>query len=171
MALSPRTTAAMMAQDTSDRDVVLITMTHESWIEPVRLSTDPTEWLYNDADTGEPIMGTVSRSEQYLFVPISASLPTSSDESPPEGKVSFANVGRMVTPYLKMVDEKYPRITLEFVNAETPDEVEVSWPEMDLGSAEWDASMADVTIINNIASNEPMPWLRFVPAYFPNLFD
>jgi hypothetical protein len=31
--------------------------------------------------------------------------------------------------------------------------------------------MAEVGIINNIASSEPMPWLRFVPAYFPNLFD
>jgi Domain of unknown function (DUF1833). len=171
MALSPRTTAAMMEQDTSDRDVVLITMTHHSWAEPVRLSTDPTQWLYNHEETGEPIFGTVSRGETYLFVPISASLPTSSDESPPEGKIQFANVGRVVTPYLKMVDQQYPRITLEFVNAETPDTVETSWPEMELGSANWDASMAEVGIINNIASSEPMPWLRFVPAYFPNLFD
>lgn len=171
MALSPRTTAAMMEQDTPDRDVMLITMTHDSWTEDVLLSTDATEWLYNYEETGEPIYGTISREKTFLFVPISGALPTSSDESPPEARVSMSNVGRLVTPYLKIVDQTYPRITIEVVNAETPDTVEVSYPEMELGSANWDASMAEVSIINNIAANEPCPWLRFVPAYFPNLFD
>jgi hypothetical protein len=160
-----------MEPDTGDRDIVLITMTHASWTTPVRLSTDATQWLYNDSATGEPIYGTVSRGQTYLFVPIQATMPTSSDESPPEGRVAFANVGRVVTPYLKMVDQKYPRITLEFVNSATPDDVEVVWPELDLNSANWDASMAEVGVVNNIASNEPMPWFRFVPAHFPNLFD
>lgn len=170
MALSPRMTAAILAQETEDSDICLITMTHPAWTAPVRLSTHATTWLRNDEASGEPLYGTVSRGDEYLYVPMQASMPNSADEQPPEGKLVLSNVNRIVSPYLKMVDTSYPRITLEIVNTATPDIVEAAWPELDLSLGTWDASTAEVSVINNIASNEPMPWLRFGPAYFPNLF-
>ena len=171
MALSPHTLRAVTLQETEDRDICLITLTHRKWTEPVRLSTDATTFLYNHPDSGEPIYGTVSRGETYLYAPMQAVLPNSADEQPPEARITFSNVGRVVTPYLMMVDQEYPRVTIEVVNSFDPDVVDVSYPEMDLSSATWDATTAEVSIINNVASNKPMPWLRFVPAYFPNLFS
>ena len=53
--------------------------------------------------------------------------------------------------------------------ASSPDIVEVCYPEMDLSSANWDSQTAEVSISQNIAAHEPMPWLRFVPAYFFNI--
>lgn len=169
MPLSPKALSVILEPSTEEREIGLITMTHDKWAEPIRLSTDATEWLRNDERSGEPIYCTKSRGEIYLYAPMNAVLPDSSEESPPAGKVTFSNVGRIVTPYLTLVDSKYPRVTLEVVLASSPDIVEVCYPEMDLSSANWDSQTAEVSISQNIAAHEPMPWLRFVPAYFNNI--
>lgn len=169
MALSPRTKAAMMQQETEDSDIVLITVTHSAWSSPIRLSTHATTLLYMDSNTGEPIYGTVSRGKQFIYVPMQASLPTSQDEQAPEAKLTVSNISRALTPYLKLADKENPRITLEVVNSNAPDVVDVTYPEMELGHVNWDANTVEVSIINNIASSEPVPWLRFNLANFPNM--
>ena len=169
MALSPRMVAAMMQPETEDTDIALITLTHSSWSTPLRFSTHQTTWLYNDETTGEPIYGTSSRGNSFLYIPIQATLPNSSDEEAPTGKVILCNVQRIITPYLKTVSGTYPRMTLEIVNSATPDTVEKSYPELDLGDTTWNELTVEMQFKNNIASQEPCPWLRFSPAYFPNL--
>lgn len=171
MPLSPNTIKEILAPQTHLRDIGLITLSHPKWTEDILLSTDATEWLYNDENSGEPIYGTKSRGRTYLFVPIQANAPTSEEENPPTGSVTFSNVQRIVTPYLMIVDTQYPRVTLEIVTSDTPDIVEKVFPELDLNSSNWDESTAEVQFGMNIASEEPIPWLRFVPAYFPNFFD
>lgn len=171
MSLSPNTLKQILAQQTSLRDIGLITMTHQDWSEPVRLSTDATKWLRNDEDTGEPIFGTISRGETYYYVPMQASFPTSEEENAPSARVTFSNVAKIVTPYLMMVSSDYPRITLEIVTSDTPDVVEKVFPELDLSSATWDSSTCEVQFGMDTSSNVSIPWLRFIPAYFPNLFD
>ena len=169
MPLSPRTTAAMMQQQTGDSDIVLITITHPSWTTPIYLSTHATTLLRTDADTGQPVFGTVSRGREYLYVPIQATMPTSQDEQPPEAHLIVSNVSRILSPYLKLVDKTPPRITLEVVNTNAPDVVDVAYPELDLQTVTWDANTVDAQVINNIASNEPMPWMRFNLSNFPNM--
>lgn len=171
MPLSPRAVAAALAPETDEREVYLITLTHESWDAPIRLSTDQTVWLRNDERTGTPMYGTISRGELYEFVPISATLPDSRDESPPTSTLNISNVSRIVSPYLMMVDKKYPRVSIEVVLASEPDIVDQVWPELDLNAATMDANNVQVEMGMNIASNEPMPWLRFGAAYFPNCFE
>lgn len=170
MAMSPTAVAATLVQETSEREVCLLTITHPAWTEPVRLSTDATEFL-RFADDGSPMYGTVSRGNTFEFVPISAVLPDSHDEQPPAGRVSIDNVSQAVAPYLRMVDDQMPRVTVEVVLASTPDIVDQVWPEMELTQATVDASRAEVTLGMDIGSNEAIPWMRFIPAFFPNLFD
>lgn len=55
--------------------------------------------------------------------------------------------------------------------ASDPDTVTQIWPEFDLATASMNADTVDVQIGLNSANTEPVPWLRFVPAYFPNLFS
>ena len=76
---------------------------------------------------------------------------------------------REVAPYLKMVDKEYPKITVEVVNSASPDVVDMSFPDLDLETAQWNADTVEVTIKSDIAANEPSPWLRFSLSYFPNL--
>ena len=171
MPLSPRTKAALMQQQTEDSDIVLITITHPSWTQPVYLSTHATAILRTDAATGTPIWGTVSRGREYIYVPIQATMPTSTDEQPPEAHLIVSNVSRILSPYLKLVDKTPPRITLEVVNPSAPDVVDVTYPELDLMNVSWDANTVDAQLMHNIASNEPLPWLRFNLANFPNMQD
>jgi len=169
MPLSPTTKREIFRQESETTDVVLITITHPAWKEPIRLSTNETQLLKIDPDTGTPLYGTISRKQKYWYVPIQASIPNSTDEQTPEGKFTISNVTRSVSQYLKMVDREYPKITIEVVNSATPDVVDMCFPDLDLQTAGWNADTVEITVKSDIAANEPSPWLRFSLAYFPNL--
>ena len=170
MPLSPRAVAAVLAPQTDEREINLLTITHPQWAEPLRLSTDPTVWLRNDQDTGTPMYGTISRGMTFEYVPIVPVLPDSREDSPPSGKVSISNVSRLVSPYLLTIEDEYPRVTVEVVLASQPDVVDQVWREMELVTSNIDVERSESTIAMNTAEKEPLPWLRFVPAYSPNLF-
>lgn len=170
MALSARTKTALMQQDTTDSDIILMTVSHPSWGSRVlRLSTHSTTLLRLDANTNLPIYGTVSRGEEYIYVPVQVSLPNSADEQPPEAHIIVSNISRELSPYLKLVDKDPPKITIEVVNTGTPDVVEMSFENLDFATTTWDANSIDIKIVNDIASSEPIPYLRFSLGYFPNM--
>lgn len=170
MPLSPNAKIAMMAQETMEREICLLTITHPEFDQPIYLSTDATMHLRDDEETGAPIYGTVSRGIEFIYVPISPVLPSSDSETPPAGRFSISNVSQVISPYLLMVSEHYPRITVEVVMASDPDTVNQTWPEFDLTNASIDATSAEVQISMNMVNTEPSPWMRFTPAHFPNLF-
>lgn len=169
MALSPRTTAAMMEPRTADMDITLITFTHPSWGRDYNFCTAQVEWLRNDPNSGRPQYGVISNGIAYDYVPVQVTLPSSSDEQASEGKIVMSNVGQELSPYLKAVGSSYPRMTLETINSETPDIVEAVWPELDLANAQWNQMTVEVSVKNNIASTEPLPHSRFNRAEWPNL--
>ena len=187
MSLSPTTKRDIFRQESENTDVVLITITHPSWSEAVRLTTyeggkyeyDKTneKWvdtgkpLKVDKETATPLFGFVSRKKTYWYCPIQATLPNSTDEQTPEGRFVLSNVTRELSKYLKMVDREYPKISIEVVNSGAPDTVDMSFPDLDLETAQWNADTVEVTIKCDIAANEPSPWLRFSLAYFPNLVE
>lgn len=170
MALSPRTTAALMQQETGDSDIVLMTVSHESWDGQVlRFSTHPTTLLRMDEATGLPIYGTVSRGNEYIYAPVQVSLPNSADEQPPEAHLIMSNVSRELSPYIKLVDKIPPKITMEVVNTATPDIVEMTFADLDFSTTTWDSSTIDIKVTNDTANSEPVPYLRFSLGYFQNM--
>lgn len=170
MTLTPDIKKSIMAQESGDREICLLTVTHPEFASPAYLSTDPTTYLRDDDDTNTPIYGTKSRGKEYIFLPVSATLPGSDSESPPTGTFSISNISQVLSPLLLTVNDKYPKVTVEVVMASDTDTVIQIWPEFDLTTVNIDASSAEVQISLNSANTEPVPWLRFVPAYFPNLF-
>ena len=171
MALSPRKKIALFSQETEDYDIYLLTVTHPEWSEPLRISTDATSIVGEDDGTGMPIYGTVSRGNTYYFLPIRANLPDSKQEGAPECTLTIDNVSRYVSPHLLSVQSINPRVTVEVVNSFDTDTVDMVWPELDLSTATVTQDSVEVKLAMDMAQNEPVPWLRFVPAYFPNLFD
>lgn len=161
-----------MQQETEDSDIVLLTVSHASWGKDViRLSTHPTTHLRDDQDTGIPIYGTVSRGNEYMYVPVQVSLPSSNDESPPEAHLVISNVSRELSPYIKMADKEAPKVTIEVVNTGTPDIVEMSFEDLDFDTTTWDANTMDIKVVNYTANTEPVPYLRFSLGYFQNMVD
>lgn len=169
--LSPSAKISLMAQETTEREICLLTITHPDFDRTLYLSTDPTEYLFDEETTGTPVYGTKSRGRDYVYLPMSPTLPSSDSETPPTGTFSISNVSREIAPYLLVVNDEYPKITVEVVMASDPDTVTQIWPEFDLATASMNADTVDVQIGLNSANTEPVPWLRFVPAYFPNLFS
>ena len=170
MAMSPRAVAAALVQETDEREVCLLTITHPAWSEPLRISTDATTYIGED-DSGAPRYGTISRGMTFEYCPVIPVMPDSQDEQPPTGKVSIDNVTRYVSPYLRMIDDEYPRVTVEVVLASTPDVVDQIWPELDLETSEFDQSRCEATIAMDTASDDALPWMRFIQAYFWNLYS
>lgn len=169
MAMSPRAVAEAFKQESSDREICLLTIVHPAWTEPIRLSTDATTFL-RYADDGSPMYGTVSRGMTFEYLPLTPVLPDSHDEQPPKARVMIDDVSRAVSPYLRLIDDQLPKVTVEVVLAGTPDIVDQVWPELTLRTSGGDASMVEATLEMDIGTDDAIPWLRFVPAYFWNLF-
>lgn len=170
MPLSPNAKLSIMAQESDDREIALLTVTHPKFTQTLYLSTDATQYLYDEEDTATPVYGTVSRGKEYIYLPIQATLPSSESDKAPAGSFSISNVSTILSQYLIVVDDDYPRVTVEIVLASDPDTVIQSWPEFELTTATLDATTATVQIAMPHTDNEPSPWLRLVPAYFPNAF-
>lgn len=170
MALTTKQKLSIMAETSDEREICLITMTHPTFDQPIRISTDPTQYLQDDEDTGTPIYGTISNGKTYYYLPIQATLPSSETEKAPVATFSISNVSQMLAPYLMKIEDEYPRVTIDMVMASDVNSVFQTWPEFDLKDATLDANTASLSIALSNAESEAIPWLRFTPAYFPNLF-
>lgn len=83
--LSPSAKISLMAQETTEREICLLTITHPDFDRTLYLSTDPTEYLFDEETTGTPVYGTKSRGRDYVYLPMSPTLPSSDSETPPTG--------------------------------------------------------------------------------------
>jgi hypothetical protein len=156
---------ALNAEQTGEIPVFLFTVTHEALAEPRRLSSDPTARL-----SEEPLRyGTVSRAEEYDFVPIGLVQPEDSDETPPAFRITIDNIMRELTPLLRSVATP-PLVTVEMVRASEPDVVEVLWPEFDLVDSELSAEAVVLTLTVDALVTEPYPSGTFTPGGFAGLF-
>lgn len=170
-------TKTLMAQESEDREICLLSITHPSFIGSdlpdgvLRISTDATQYLRDEPETLTPLYGTISNNKEFLYLPITATLPASTSETPPTAQFTISNVGREVAPYMLKIADEYPKLTIDVVLASAPDTVIQSWPTFDIQSVSINADSVTVQIGMNIASTEPTPWLRFTPASFPNVFD
>ena len=61
--------------DSDDPLVLLIEIHHESLTDPVRISSDMTQFLGFEPETQEPLYGTVSNGHTYYAFPFAFTLP------------------------------------------------------------------------------------------------
>jgi hypothetical protein len=156
---------AMFAQESGQVIVTLLTITHPQLSAPFYISSDPTQVVsYTPL-----IYGTVSRGLTYTFIPFSVILPDDKDESPPAAKLVLDNTARELIPLLRSTGTP-ATIKLEQVLASAPNAVEISYPELDLVSMDYEAGQITLTLEINALLFEPFPAGTFNPADFPGLF-
>lgn len=160
--------AAAFAQETGEVVVTLLTITHPDMEETIRISSDPTQRLDGSGDP-QPIYGTISRGEQYLFVPFDLTLPDEQDETAPNAKIRLSNVGREVMELVRSVDTP-AKIVLEILLGSDLETVEVAFPELHIAQAEYTAGELTLGLVVDFLSEIPFPGGTFGPAYFPGLF-
>jgi hypothetical protein len=157
---------AMYDPQTEEIPIVLITIEHDDIEGALRLSSDPTERL---SDT--PLQyGTVSNGDTYLFCPMSISLPDDMDERAPTARFAIENVSRELIAFARSVTTP-GTCSIQIVLASSPDDVEIEYPEMDLRSVQFSATMLTLEMGIDSLDQEPFPAGTFNPVWFPGLFS
>lgn len=162
--LSNAARQAVFAQDTSQVFIMLLTITHPNFVEPIRLSSDPTTIL--------PIAGfrgTISRGNEYVYMPFSVALPSQDDTGIARANISIDNIDRQIVMYIRQADSALS-VNLEIVMASSPDSVEVSAPDFRLEKVSYDALTVSGDLSLEYYDLEPYSKLRFTPNAFTGMF-
>jgi hypothetical protein len=158
---------AAYAQSTGEVVICLITISHTSLTDDIRISTDPTERLYEYE--GHQIYGTTSRGKEYLFFPASIKLPDDTDDGPRNMRIEFDNVGREYMETIRAI-VGHPKVNTEIVLSSDVDTVEASWPEFLITSITYDAATVTAHLAMETLEREPCPAMSFDPSRAPGLF-
>lgn len=156
---------ALFDQESGEVPVFLLTITHPDLDQPIYLTTDATERL----GTAPLTYGTVSRGVTFLYAGIDVTIPDEQDKSPPVSKLTIANVTRDLVPLARSVNTP-PAVRIEAVLASALDDVEMSWPSLDMSNLTYDAATLQFDLTMDALVTEPFPAGSFSPAYFPGLF-
>ncbi len=156
---------AIFSQESGEVLAFLITITHPQLAVPIYLSTDPSQRL-----TTDPLVyGTISRGHDYLFVDATITIPDEQEKSPPNSKLTISNVNRLLIPLARSVSTP-PTAKIEAVLVSAPDDIEMTWPALDMSQLQYDANQLTFDLTMDSLTTERYPSGTFSPAYFPGLF-
>jgi hypothetical protein len=159
---------AIAAPESDETWIQLLTITHPSLPEPVRVSSDPTQVLDID-DAQGPVYGTVSRGQSYVHWPFEIHLPAEDGEQLPRVRLVIDNVDRRIAEGLRTIQGP-PEVALEVVLASDPDTVEAGPFLMTLRRAVYDAAAISADLAFEDILNQAIPGDSFTPATTPGLF-
>lgn len=156
---------AMNSQETGEVVVALLTIAHPSFVDVLRLSSDPTVRL-----GGTKLRyGTISRGNTYLFCPMGISMPDDIAERAPTARLMVENVSRELTTLIRQISSP-GTATIEIILASSPNVVEIAYPEFDIRGALYNANTMTLEMSIDALTEEPFPGGTFNPSAFPGLF-
>ena len=156
---------AINAQQTGEVAIYLLTITHPDAAGPLRLSSDPTERV-SDVPLSYK---TVSRSNDYVFVPMAIQWPDETDMAAPRAAIRIAGANRVATELVREFNTP-AKMIIETVLASAPDTVEFATPELDIISARLTSGDIILDVALNSMEQEPYPAHNFHPSSNPGLF-
>lgn len=156
MTLSTAAKQAMFAQETGEVFLILLTIDHPDFTQPIRVVND-----------GHSIP---SRNNEYVAFPFNITLPDDLDESPPRAKLTIDNVSREIIQNIRLAGQSEITVKIEIVRHSDPDTVEVSFPRMLLRNVQADVMTVSGDLEVEDLVREPFPSGVFDPAGFPGLF-
>lgn len=162
--LSNAAKMAALAQETSEVFVVLLTIDHPNFTQPIRCSSDNAVILPNAG-----VRGTLSRGEEYPYMPFTIELPQQDDTGVARARISVDNIDRQMVLAVRTADSAIS-IQIEIVLASTPDTVEISIPDFKMEYISYDALTISGDLSVEYYDLEPYSKLRFTPSNFPGMF-
>lgn len=158
---------AYYAEEQGGIPICLVTIDHEDFSEPIRISTDPTERLIETAT--EIVYGTTSNSNDYYFFPCDLKLPDDTDDGPGDMRLSFDNVNR---DYIEIIRNTNGLVTVQvdMVLSNALDTIEVSWPEFEITNISYDAFQITGTMRMETMESDTFPAVSMTPKTTQNLF-
>jgi hypothetical protein len=143
------------ASATKITPVALLTVTHPEWPE-----------TYRYCSTSEPF---TSRGQVYEPLPFDLEVPDQPEGRMPEARLTVTGVTFEIELRLLSVRSS-PKIKIEFVLAQTPDVVEIVYPEMEIPRPTFRAGGMDATLTMPKARAQSAARFDFTPQHFPDLF-
>lgn len=155
---------AINAQSSDEVPIFLLTVESTVPVFEGRWSTDPTERVSVD-----PLLyKTVSRGEDFWYVPMSVVLPSEREDAPPRSQIRISHVTRELVELVRSTTRP-ARAKLELVLGSALDIVEVESPWMRIVTAGIDSQEVALEMSLNSLITEQVPCDSFDPAAFPGL--
>ena len=153
--LSSRAVASANDHETGEVWLTLLTIEHPSLAEPMRFVDDK--------------QNIASRGNTYLGFPFSLIPPDDDPQKAPTAKLEIDNTDRRIVEAVRSLTSP-PTITVEWVLASQPDVIEMSFENLTLAVAPWDAGSVTGELAYEDVLNEPIPGDSFTPSTHPGLF-
>jgi hypothetical protein len=174
--LSPAAIKAMFSSETDQQLIMLLTIydpngstNPEAATTPIRLSDNYTQRLSSTTDD-EVIYGVISRSNEYVFLPMTLNLPNEQDSGLGDCSITL----NFVTPEMITIIRNHltirTKVLIELVITSSLDTVEASFSEFYITSATYNAESVNFNLGMVSYNKEPFPSFNFTPNYFPGLF-
>lgn len=156
MPLSAAAVRALLAQESSESIIALLTIDHDDLPDPIRVARNT---------VGDDI---VSGGETFIAMPFEIEIPTDSEKAP-VARLEVPNVDRSIGQALEELAS--PAVcTIQIVLASEPDTIDREYAQFELRNAEWDALAVTAELTQANFTGEPWPFLRVTPQWFPALF-
>lgn len=167
--LSPEAIKQLYSTDSDSSLVTLLTVYDIDNITPIITLAD--NYLQRLSETDEEITyGVRSRGRDYIFLPISISLPSEEQNgSPARCQIVMKDVTRYITPIIRTLTSP-PKIKIELVLSSTPDLVEISYEELFISNFQYNSEQVSADLSSVELEREPFPAYSFTPQFFPGLF-
>lgn len=163
--LSATALAAMFSSESTDTFIVLVTI--ETGLETIYLANNHNVRL---SETDEEILyGVVSRGNDYIYLPMTPTLPTEEREAPPRASLTIHDVTGRLMPIIRELTEP-PTVMLELVLYSNPNVVEIEMPGFNLAGVPYDENTVTVELTVETMTYEPFPAHTMTPSSFPGLF-
>jgi hypothetical protein len=174
--LSPAAIKAMFSSETDEQLIMLLTIFDPNGstdplaaTTPIRLSDNYTQRLSSTTDD-EVIYGVVSNSLEYVFIPMTLSLPNEQETGLGDCSISL----NFVTPEMITVIRDHLRIRtkvlIQLVVSSNLNYIEATLQDYYITSATYNAESVNLTLSMVSYNTEPFPSFSFTPSYFPGLF-
>ncbi len=165
---SPRFIRALAAQETEERPATLITFTHDSFAEPIRLT-----------DCATPITSTAAAllqegETEAVFTPWAmqaVELPgESADTSARRSRLMIDNTDRSVQAIFAFAQDEI-ECRLDLVLADAPDDLQQSWPRLRVIEYSPAGGVMSIALAPRDDSAEVWPYQTYAQGRTPGLFS
>jgi hypothetical protein len=135
----------------SDLPLVLITISHSSLSEPIRVANNK--------------KNIVSNGDEYVGFPFEIQLPDSKEDSQPSAKLTINNVSREIGVAIRSISTP-PSVTITIVRQQTLDVIEAQFFGMRLNNVKYDVLTVTGDLQFEDLTREEFPSLKFSPSIF-----
>ncbi len=147
-------TSEAFAADSGVVYVVLLTIDHDDLASPIYVAA-------NNEDI-------VSGGNTFVAFSFDIMLPDNKASAPTSARLSIDNVSMEIATSLRSISTP-ATVTIQIVDAATPNTVEVEYPQFQLTNVRWDALKVTGDLTQENFTVEPYPAGSFTPNSFPGV--